>query len=128
MTQIESALAEFQYGRIPTITRYVIPQKQSAKRHYGSHQYFTKRAWNVIQAYIENFTKPGDVVCDPYGGSGVTVIEALVLGRRGIYLDVSAWAGFLAKQVAIAPIDLSMLSSAFERFRNGGERLRGTYQ
>jgi len=115
MPETEAALSEIQYGRVPTVTRYVVPQKQSAKRHYGSHQYFTKRAWNVIQAYIENFTKPGDVVCDPFGGSGVTVVEALVLGRKGIYLDVSAWAGFLAAQVAVAPIDLADLSASFER-------------
>jgi DNA modification methylase len=96
MAEIEQANDDLQYSRIPTVTRYVVPQKQAVKRHYGSHQYFTKRAWNVIQTYIENFTKPGDVVCDPFGGSGVTIVEALVLGRKGIYVDVSAWAGFLA--------------------------------
>jgi DNA modification methylase len=77
------------YSDIKPITHYIPPLKQAVKRHYGSHQYFTKRAWNVIQAYIENFTEPGDVVCDPYGGTGVTVVEALVLGRKGIYLDIS---------------------------------------
>jgi hypothetical protein len=114
MAEIEQARDEFQYSRIPTVTRYVVPQKQAVKRHYGSHQYFTKRAWNVIQTYIENFTKPGDLVCDPFGGSGVTIIEALVLGRKGIYVDVSAWAGFLAAQVAIAPVDLSKLAEGYE--------------
>lgn len=105
---------ETSYASLPTITRYIAPDKQAAKRHYGSHQYFTKRAWNVIDAYIENFTKPGDVVCDPYGGSGVTVIEALVMNRKGIYVDISAWAGFLAEQIALAPVDLAGLSAAFE--------------
>jgi adenine-specific DNA methylase len=114
MAEIEQANDDLQYSRIPTVTRYVVPQKQAVKRHYGSHQYFTKRAWNVIQTYIENFTKPGDVVCDPFGGSGVTIVEALVLGRKGIYVDVSAWAGFLASEVAIAPVDLSKLSEGYE--------------
>ncbi|MFZ0680690.1 DNA methyltransferase, partial [Candidatus Binatus sp.] len=104
---------------IATITDYIVPQKQAAKRHYGSHQYFTKRAWNVVQAYIKQFTGEGDVVCDPYGGSGVTVIEALVLGRKGIYLDISRWAGFLAQQVAIAPVNLSELSTAFQQVEKG---------
>ena len=113
MPEIEHELARNEYSRLPTITKYIVPQKQAAKRHYGSHQYFTKRAWNVIQAYIDNFTRPGDVVCDPFGGSGVTIVEALVMGRKGIYLDVSAWAGFLASQVAVAPIDLSVLASKF---------------
>ena len=47
-------------------------EKQSAKRHFGVHGYFTKQAWNVVQEYIKNFSKAGDIVFDPFGGSGVT--------------------------------------------------------
>ncbi len=103
------------YADVQPITAYIKPNKQGTNRHYGSHQYFTKRPWNVIQKYIERFTLPGDTVCDPYGGSGVTVIEAMVLGRKGIYLDISAWAKFLAEEVAIAPVDLAELYAAFEQ-------------
>ena len=70
-------IEQFQLFRNPARMTYIVPQKQAAKRHDGSHQYFTKRAWNVIQAYINHFTQPGDAVCDPYAGTGVTVIEAL---------------------------------------------------
>lgn len=105
----------FSYAEIEPITTYILPQKQAAKRHYGSHQYFTKRAWNVVQSYIKHFTQPGDVVCDPYGGSGVTVIESLVSGRRGIYVDISEWARFLAEQIATAPIDIQSLGEAFHQ-------------
>lgn len=101
-------------AEVETITTYITPKKQAAKRHYGTHQYFTKRAWNVIQAYIERFTRPGDVVCDPYGGSGTTIVEAMVLGRRGIYLDISDWSRFLARQTGVAPVDISSLAAAFE--------------
>jgi adenine-specific DNA methylase len=100
---------------VQPISAYIEPKKQAAKRHYGSHQYFTKRAWNVIQQYIERFTQPGDVVCDPYAGSGVTAIEAMVLGRKAIYLDISEWAKFLAEQVAVAPIDLAQFAAAYEQ-------------
>lgn len=55
---------------VDAITSYIVPQKQSAKRHYGSHQYFTKRAWNLVQAYIANYTEPGDLFCDPFGAAG----------------------------------------------------------
>lgn len=110
----DTGLSTFNYAEIPTITRYITPQKQATKRHYGSHQYFTKRAWNVIHAYIENFTRPGDLVCDPYGGTGVTVIEALVLNRKGLYVDISDWARFLAEQVALTPVEITMLFAAFD--------------
>jgi DNA modification methylase len=109
-----TAASTFNYSEIQPLTTYIVPQKQAAKRHYGSHQYFTKRAWNVIQAYINHFTQPGDVVCDPYGGTGVTLIEALVLGRKGIYLDISQWAKFLAEEITVAPISLNKLVESFQ--------------
>src|SRR2546427_8775583 len=114
-----TSLSSFSYSAIQPITTYIVPQKQAAKRHYGSHQYFTKRAWNVIQAYINHFTQPNDVVCDPYAGTGVTVIEALVLNRRGIYVDISQWAKFLAEEVAVAPVSINKLVEVFQTVESG---------
>src|SRR5437660_2185803 len=91
----------------------IVPSKQTAKRHYGSHPYFTKRAWNVVQEYIAHFSSPGDTVLDPFGGSGVTAVESLVLRRKAVYVDISAWATFLARQTTIAPINLNALRGAF---------------
>src|SRR3989440_12084128 len=85
------------------------PSKQAAKRHYGSHPYFTKRAWNVVQEYIAHFSSPGDTVLDPFGGSGVTAVESLVLRRKAVYVDISALATFLARQTNIAPVNLNAL-------------------
>lgn len=96
------------------LARSFTPRKQGAQRHYGSHPYFTKRAWNVVQEYIKYFSSPGDVVLDPFGGSGVTAVESLVLRRKARYVDVSAWACFLARQTAIAPVALSPLAAAFQ--------------
>src|SRR5713101_5613798 len=94
-------------------SRAIEPAKQAARRHYGSHPYFTKRAWNVVQEYIQHFSAPGDTVLDPFGGSGVTAVESLVLRRNAIYLDISEWACFLARQTAIAPVDVRRLRDAF---------------
>src|SRR5262249_26597760 len=110
------------YAALQPITAYIRPRKQEAKRHYGSHQYFTKRAWNVVQDYIKHYTQSGDVVCDPYGGSGVTAIEALVLGRKAVYLDVSAWAAFLAQQIASAPVDLLEFNQCFSELEDACAR------
>lgn len=77
------------------INQPIVPRKQAAKRHYGSHPYFTKRAWKVVQKYIECFSEPGDLVLDPYGGAGVTAVEALVLRRRAIHLDLAPLANFI---------------------------------
>lgn len=78
-----------------TLPKEIKPHKQTAKRHFGVHGYFTKQAWDIVQTYIKNFTKPGDVVLDPFGGSGVTAIEALMLNRKGINIDINPMAIFM---------------------------------
>ena len=98
---------------ITPISWSIPPKRQAAKRHYGVHPFFTRRAWNVVQEYIKNFTDQCDVVLDPFGGSGVTAVEALVLGRKAIHVDICPLANFITQQIAIAPIDINMLAEAF---------------
>jgi len=98
---------------ITPISKTIPPLRQAAKRHYGVHPYFTRRAWNVVQAYIKNFTSLDDVVLDPFGGSGVTAIEALVTGRRVIHVDICPLANFMTEQIASSPIDMNIVADAF---------------
>lgn len=49
------------------------------------------------RAMIRIFTKPGDLVLDPYMGGGTTLVEARLLGRRAIGVDISSLATFIAK-------------------------------
>ena len=86
--------------QLEPILRDIRPDRQGAKRHYGVHPYFTRRSANVIRAYIKQFTEPGDSVLDPFGGSGVTAIEALLLNRHGIQNDINPLANFIASQIA----------------------------
>ena len=96
--------------------------KQSAKRHFGVHGYFTKQAWNVVQEYIKNFSQPGDLVLDPFGGSGVTAIEAMMTGRRAIHLDLNPMSVFIVNSLVL-PIKPNALNDAFERVKNQFEKL-----
>ena len=50
-----------------------------------------------VRAAIELFTKPGDVVLDPYLGGGTALVEALALGRRGVGADISSLATFVTQ-------------------------------
>lgn len=96
------------------ITAPVHPRKQSVRRHFGSHPYFTRRPWNVVQSYIKHFAPDKEhVVLDPFGGSGVTAIEAVVLGRRAIHVDINPLANFICQQIAVAPVDISGLRREF---------------
>lgn len=50
-----------------------------------------------VQAAIEHFTKPGDLVFDPFVGGGTTVVEAMRLGRAGVGFDINELAIFISQ-------------------------------
>lgn len=58
--------------------------------------------------YIEHFTRPGQVVLDPMCGSGTTLIEAAVQGRRGIGVDIDPMACLIAR-VSTTPLAATTL-------------------
>jgi DNA modification methylase len=45
---------------------------------------------DLVERLIELSTDPGDVVFDPFAGSGVVVAEAIRLGRRGLGIELDA--------------------------------------
>jgi hypothetical protein len=104
----------FDYKTIQPISEPIQPLKQGAKRHWGSHPYFTRRAWNVVQQYIRTFSQPGDVILDPFGGSGVTAVEALVVRRQAIHCDINPLANFICSQIAVSPVDIDAFRAAFD--------------
>lgn len=52
---------------------------------------------------------------DPFGGSGVTAVEALVLRRRAVHIDLNPLANFIAECIAVAPVDIDALTKEYER-------------
>lgn len=52
----------------------------------------------IAARFIKIFTKPGDVVLDPFGGSGVTAVQAYLLNRMSITNDISEDQTNLAKR------------------------------
>jgi 16S rRNA G966 N2-methylase RsmD len=87
-------------AQVEPILSRITAERQSAKRHYGIHPYFTRRPANVVRAYIKRFTQPGEYVLDPFGGSGVTAVEAMLLNRHGIHNDLNPFANFIASGIA----------------------------
>jgi len=106
---------QFDYNNRPLLEEIPV-KKQQAKRHFGVHEYFTKQTWNVVAEYIKNYSKPGDLVLDPFGGSGVTAIEALMNNRSAINIDLNPMAVFIVQSL-IAPIKNSELRIAFEEIK-----------
>ncbi|RKZ80970.1 MAG: DNA methylase [Candidatus Parabeggiatoa sp. nov. 1] len=111
---------DFDYLDRPLLDELPV-RKQSAKRHFGVHGYFTKQTWNVVQEYIRHFSRPDDLVLDPFGGSGVTAIEAMMTDRRAIHIDLNPMSFFLVDSLA-TPVDLDKLGQAFEKIKHQFEQ------
>lgn len=93
--------------------------RQEDARHYGVHPYFTRRPANVVRAYLERYSQPGDVVLDPFGGTGVTAIEAFLLGRHAIHNDLNPFANFIARNIADTTLPSTLpLREAFARLED----------
>lgn len=50
----------------------------------GMHYHPTQKPVDLMMWLLEEYTKPGDVVFDPYMGSGTTGVACMKLGRRFI--------------------------------------------
>lgn len=84
---------------------------------YLMHKYWARKPANVVSEYIQYFTQENDLVFDPFGGSGVTSIEAAKLNRNSIYNDLSPTACFIAKET-IRNVDLLSFKSDFDKLLN----------
>ena len=100
--------------RRPPFAEPVKASKSSAI--YRAHSYHTKVPPEGIIPYIEHYTSPGDLVLDPFCGSGMTGVACLLTGRHAILNDLSPAAAHIAYNYC-TPVDLEDLKSEFERIK-----------
>src|SRR5258708_6014745 len=84
--------------------------------HGYTHSLFTfpaKFHTPIVKWSLQNFSKLGHVVLDPYAGSGTVQVEALLAGRASIGIDVDVVANFIST-VKCTPINPKVLRSTLE--------------
>jgi adenine-specific DNA-methyltransferase len=57
-------------------------------RYTGNERHPTEKPLPAIMLLVEAFSNPGDLVLDPFMGSGTTTVAAKKLGRRYIGIDI----------------------------------------
>ena len=62
--------------------------EDSSYASHDVHAFAAKFPPQLPRAFIRGLTAPGDFVLDPMMGSGTTIVEAVLEGRRGIGLDI----------------------------------------
>lgn len=91
--KFDHALENF---KLETTTVWSFPSRGSWATHVGDY----RGNWSpyVPRNIILRYSKEGDLVLDPFLGSGTTLIETKLLRRKGIGVDINSRAVSLAKE------------------------------
>jgi len=86
----------------------LLPPWKHSQRNMGRHiyrlcGYMAMFPPNVPNHFIKKYSKPGDVVFDPFSGRGTTAVEACFEGRIGIGNDKNPLAYVLTKAQTSVP-------------------------
>ncbi len=68
--------------------------------------YIGKLKSSIASDLIRTFSKPGDLVVDPFSGSGTIPLESALLGRRVFAADISPYSKILTKAKLNVPLNL----------------------
>jgi len=67
------------------------------------YRYPARFSPGFARAVVQAFTRPGDIVLDPFVGGGTTLVESRLLGRPSIGADISALAAFVSRAKTTLP-------------------------
>lgn len=94
---------------------------------FNVHSYHTKVPPEAIEPFIAHHTRPGQVVLDPFAGSGMTGVAALRLGRRAILSDLAPAAAHIAWNVTHACDPKTLRTAAAAVLSQIAPRLAAAY-
>lgn len=82
---------------------------------HNIHRYSGKFIPQIANKVIQNISLPGELILDPYCGSGTTLVEAALLDRKAIGIDINPLAILIAKAkvTPVEPIALEKLQKLF---------------
>lgn len=77
------------------------------------HKYWSRKPWFIIDRYIEKYSKKNDVVLDPFCGSGIIGLQAVLANRNFVGYDLNPFAVFLAKNSVEIDYDKDLFDAEF---------------
>jgi len=95
--------------------------ENTAYATHALHPFPAKFPPQLPRLFIERLTEPGQVVLDPMVGSGTTLVEAMLLGRRGVGVDIDPLAVLLSR-AKTTPLERSALQEAVDRVLESARR------
>jgi len=93
-----------------------VERKETNAYTHCYHRYPAKFIPQIVQELIKQFAPNGnELICDPFGGCGTTLVEAKLSGRKSIGFDINPIAKLIT-QVKVTPINPDLLEKYREKF------------
>jgi len=112
MSEFDTRIPTAEKSEINHLNRQIPPLAHTPM--YNWHKFWSRKTWNVVGEFIKTYSKEGEIVFDPFAGSGVVGMEALKNKRRVIICDLLPIATEIAR-LTIKPVSENELFNAFKR-------------
>lgn len=104
-------------AQVPTLTGSTLDLDfQADSRPYATHAvhpFPAKFPPQLVRWIIDNYTGPGETICDPMVGSGTTMVEARLTGRHCLATEIDPLSRLIAR-VKATPLDVGKIQKASE--------------
>lgn len=97
--------------------RYLLQKTLKRNVVHALHKFYGKLIPAIPAWAIACFSKPGDLVLDPFCGSGTTLVEAILAGRKAIGIDLDPLSVLISK-VKTTPIFPDDLDESLSKLTN----------
>jgi len=84
-------------GLHPDLGFHNVPEHQRTKHVHRLHPYLGKFIPQLVEWFLSRYFKPGDVILDPFMGSGTTLVQANEMEMHSIGIDISPFNCLIAK-------------------------------
>jgi DNA modification methylase len=107
-----------------------LPERERTKHVHRLHPYLGKFVPQLVEVFLGRYARPGDLVWDPFAGSGTTLVEANAFGARAAGCDVSAFNCLLTRVKTASYEPVALLGDVVRLSADAappGERAAGEY-
>lgn len=98
-------------------TSIIIKSDKVVEYTHGLLKYPAKYIPHIPRWAILKYSKEGDIIMDNFMGSGTTNLEAVLLNRKSVGIDINPLSALVSK-VKTAPLNISELESALTTILN----------
>ncbi|HIE34149.1 MAG TPA: hypothetical protein EYP86_03315 [Candidatus Altiarchaeales archaeon] len=100
-----------------------IPEWKRTKHVHRLHPYLGKFIPQIVEIFLRKYFKKGQIILDPFVGSGTTLIESNILGLDSIGIHQYAFGLFSFKEFS----DIEMVVHLMEEARKQRNNIKLTY-